>query len=375
MDIQRLKQLLSREENEKMDFKAELKLTTEGEKKELVKDVTAIANSRGGRGYIIFGVEDKTKRILGIEPDKYLEERIQQIIYNRTDPPVPVSLDLVKVKNKTVAVLTIFKSKHAPHQMLQTGAFYIRRGSTTDFARRAELASMMQENGLMTFETVIVKQATLEDLEMDRVNAFFKSINVLYTDQSQTLLLEAFGFIGQKNEGEFCPTIGGLLLFGRNPQLYLPQCYLKIINGDEIDIISGNILDMLDQAVHKVKIIISDENYPFDAFEEALANALVHRDYMDLSRGVLINVTKKAIEIINPGSLTQSKKVHLNIRECQPERRNAWLYQRLITIDERRRFIKSGIGMDRIRKSFENIGEVKFINLGKQNSFKVILPR
>ena len=64
MDIQRLKQLLSREENEKMDFKAQLKLTTEGEKKELVKDVTAIANSRGGRGYIIFGVEDKTKRLL-----------------------------------------------------------------------------------------------------------------------------------------------------------------------------------------------------------------------------------------------------------------------------------------------------------------------
>ncbi|NLX63317.1 MAG: transcriptional regulator [Clostridiaceae bacterium] len=374
MDVQRLKQLLSREENEKMDFKAQLKLTTESEKKELVKDVTAIANSRGGRGYIIFGVEDKTKRIIGIEPDDSLEERIQQIIYNRTDPPVPVSLDLVKIKNKTVAVLTIFKSKHAPHQVLQTGAFYVRRGSTTDFARRSELASMMQENGLMTFETVIVKQARLEDLEMDRVDAFFKNINV-YTDQFQTILLEAFGFIGQKNEGEFCPTIGGLLLFGKNPQLYLPQCYLKIINGDETDIISGNILSMLDQAVNRVKTIIKDENYPFAAFEEALANALVHRDYMDLSRGVLINITNKAIEIINPGALTQSKKVCLNFRECQPERRNAWLYQRIITIDERRRFIKSGVGMDRIRRSFEGIGEVKFINLGKQNSFKVILPR
>jgi len=374
VDVQRLKQLLSREENEKMDFKAEIKLTTEGEKKELVKDVTAIANSRGGRGYIIFGVEDKTKRIIGIEPDDSLEERIQQIIYNRTDPPVPVSLDLVKIKNKTVAVLTIFKSKHAPHQMLQTGAFYVRRGSTTDFARRSELAAMMQENGLMTFETVIVKQATLEDLEIDRVNAFFKSINV-YTDHSQTILMEAFGFIGQKNEGEYCPTIGGLLLFGKNPQLYLPQCYLKIINGDEIDIISGNILSMLDQAVNKIKTIINDENYPFTAFEEALANALVHRDYMDLSRGVLINITHKAIEIINPGSLTQSRKVCVNIRESHPDRRNAWLYQRLITIDERKRFIKSGIGMDRIRRSFEGIGEVKFINLGKQNSFKVILPR
>jgi predicted HTH transcriptional regulator len=374
VDIQRLKQLLSREEDEKLDFKAELKLTTEGEKKELVKDVTAIANSRGGRGYILYGVEDKTKRILGIKADDFLEEQIQQIIYNRTDPPVPVSLDLVEHKEKTVAVLTIYKSRHAPHQMLQTGAFYVRRGSTTDFARRSELASMMQENGLMTFETVIVKKATLEDLDMDRINKFFRSINV-YIDQSQTLLLEAFGFIGQKCENEFSPTIGGLLLFGKNPKVYLPQCYIKIIHGDDVDIISGNILYMMDLAVNKIKMIINDESYPYIAFEEALANALVHRDYMDLSRGVSISITDKTIEIINPGSVAQSKKVRLNLRECQPERRNAWLYQRLITIDERKRFIKSGIGMNRIRDAFEAIGHVKFINLGKQNSFKVILPR
>ncbi len=374
MEIQRLKQLLSREEDEKLDFKAELKISTEGEKKELVKDVTAIANSRGGRGYILYGVEDKTKRVLGINAEDFIEEQIQQIIYNRTDPPVPVSLDLVKYNNKTVAVLTIFKSRHSPHQMLQSGAFYVRRGSTTDFARRSELAAMMQENGLMTFETVIIKNATLEELDMERINKFFNSINV-HIDQSQTLLLEAFGFIGQKYEGEFSPTIGGLLLFGKRPQIYLPQCYIKIINGDNIDIIYGNILDMMDRVINSIKIIVNDDNYPFIAFEEALANALVHRDYMDLSRGVLINITYKTIEIINPGSLAQSKKVHLSFKECQPERRNSWLYQRLITIDDRKRFIKSGIGMDRIRKAFEGIGAVKFINLGKQNSFKVILPR
>jgi ATP-dependent DNA helicase RecG len=375
VDIQRLKQLLSREEDEKLDFKAELKITTEGEKKELVKDVTAIANSRGGRGYILYGVEDKTKSILGIDVGDCLEEQIQQIIYNRTDPPVPVSLDLVKYKDKTVAVLTIFKSKHSPHQMIQTGAFYVRRGSTTDFARRSELASMMQENGLMTFETVIVEKATLADLDMDQINKFLNSINVQHTDQNLTLLLEVFGFIGQKYEGEFSPTIGGLLLFGKNPQVYLHQCYVKIIDGDDIDIVSGNILYMMDQIMNKVKRIIKDDNYPYSAFEEALANALVHRDYMDLSRGVLIDISDKAIEIINPGSVARSKKVKLSMRECQPERRNAWLYQRLITIDERRRFIKSGIGMNRIRKAFEGIGPVKFINLGKQNCFKVILPR
>ena len=38
----------------------------ESGKKELAKDICAIANSRGGRGYIVIGVEDKTKRIIGI---------------------------------------------------------------------------------------------------------------------------------------------------------------------------------------------------------------------------------------------------------------------------------------------------------------------
>ena len=63
MDADRIKQLLRREENPKLDFKATLHLKTEGEKKELTRDVIAIANSRGGRGYILFGIEDKTKKL------------------------------------------------------------------------------------------------------------------------------------------------------------------------------------------------------------------------------------------------------------------------------------------------------------------------
>jgi len=43
--------------------------------------------------------------------------------------------------------------------MIQNGAFYIRRGSTTDIARRSEIANLFQENGLMTYETVILKMS------------------------------------------------------------------------------------------------------------------------------------------------------------------------------------------------------------------------
>lgn len=374
MDVHKLKQLLSQEENEKLDFKAELHLSTESERKELVKDVTAIANSRGGRGHIIFGVEDKTKRILGINPELFQEEQIQQIIYTRTDPPVPVKLDFINIEDKTVAVLTIFRSRHAPHQMISSGAFYIRRGSTTDVMRRSELASALQENGLMTFETVIVKDASLDDLDFGRINKFLESMNVS-VEQPQYILLEAFGFIARENNDEYYPTIGGLLLFGKKPQVYLPHCYVKITYHDFTEIIYGNILELLEKSVERISEIINDEEYPITAVEEALANALVHRDYLDMTRGVSVLITDRTIEIINPGAIAGGSKVYLNMKGWAPPRRNAWLYQRLITIDEKRRFMRTGMGICRIRKALDMTGAVKFINLGKQNTFKVVLPR
>jgi len=374
VDVHKLKQLLSQEENEKLDFKAELHLSTESERKELVKDVTAIANSRGGRGHIIFGVEDKTKRILGINPELFQEEQIQQIIYTRTDPPVPVKLDFINIEDKTVAVLTIFRSRHAPHQMISSGAFYIRRGSTTDVMRRSELASALQENGLMTFETVIVKDASLDDLDFGRINKFLESMNVS-VEQPQYILLEAFGFIARENNDEYYPTIGGLLLFGKKPQVYLPHCYVKITYHDFTEIIYGNILELLEKSVERISEIINDEEYPITAVEEALANALVHRDYLDMTRGVSVLITDRTIEIINPGAIAGGSKVYLNMKGWAPPRRNAWLYQRLITIDEKRRFMRTGMGICRIRKALDMTGAVKFINLGKQNTFKVVLPR
>jgi len=66
MDIRKLNSILKREEGPKLDFKLRLELWNETGKKELAKDVCAIANSNGGRGHIIIGIEDKTKRIVGI---------------------------------------------------------------------------------------------------------------------------------------------------------------------------------------------------------------------------------------------------------------------------------------------------------------------
>lgn len=374
MDAQRLKQLLSREESEKLDFKACLKLCTESDKKELVKDVTAIANSRGGRGHILYGVEDKTKRILGIDKSDFQEEQIQQIIYNRTDPPVPVQVDFVEYERKTLAVITIYKSRHAPHQVIQNGSFYIRRGSTTDHLRRAELASIFQENGLLSFETVIRTDAGLDALDMKRIRSFFSGLQIV-GDRPNEILMETFGFIGDKGNGEYSPTIGGLLLFGQNMQVYMPHSHIRIIQDQHAEVRTDNIPGMLDWASARMRKIIDDDEYPFAAVEEAIANALVHRDYLDASRGITVNITKKSIEITNPGAYFGGNRVYGYRRDDFPLRRNPWLYQRLFLVDEKKRFLKYGLGINNIKRAFEGIGKVKFINLGRSNAFRVVFPR
>ncbi|HOQ36531.1 MAG TPA: putative DNA binding domain-containing protein [Acetivibrio sp.] len=374
MDEYKLRQLLKKEEGPKLDFKAELNLSTEGDKKELTKDVIAMANSRGGRGYILFGIEDKTKRIIGINPADFSEEQIQQIIYNRCDPPIPISVDFFNIEGKTVGALTVYRSSNKPHQMIQNGAFYVRRGSTTGVARRSEIANLLQENGLMTYETVILKNVGLEELDYDLIKDYLGTLNV-YSDNPSELILEALGIIGEMEEGAgYHPTIGGMLLFGKNPYLFLPHVYIKVDYKNDVRLFYGNILKMLDDVSAYMRSIIKIENYPFNALEEVIANALVHRDYLDVSKGITITVTQKNIEISNPGALIANNSVYRFSRESNPDRRNSWLYQRLLTLDTKRRFMKSGLGMKRVKNSFASIGPVKFINIGSQNLFKVLLP-
>jgi ATP-dependent DNA helicase RecG len=375
MNSSKLKQLLKQEEGPKLDFKASLCLSTESEKKELTKDVIAMANSKGGRGYIVFGIEDKTKELLGIDSTDFKEEQIQQIIYNRCDPPVPISVDFVHLEDKLVAVVTVFRSNHQPHQMMQNGAFYIRRGSTTDTARRNEIANLFQDYGLMTYETVLLKNANMDELDFDLIKQYFKNLNVI-SEKPSEVILEAMGIIGQKVEGEtYHPTIGGLLLFGKNPTIFLPHNYIKVTNRDDARCFYGNILKMLDDVCEYLKDIIDDKSYPIEALNEAIANALAHRDYLDSSRGIAVSINDKNIEISNPGALKANNSVYRFIKENNPERRNSWLYQRLLTLDNQKRFLKSGIGLGRIKKDFKDIGEVKFLNIGSQNLFKVIIPR
>ncbi len=374
MNEAKMRQLLRQEEGPKLDFKAMLHLETESEKKELVKDVIAIANTRGGRGHIVYGVEDKTKCMLGMQPENFTEEQIQQIIYNRSDPPVAVQVEFLSLDGFLLMSITIFRSQHRPHQMLQTGAFYVRRGSTTDVARRDELAGMLQENGLFSFETVPVPGATMDDLMPEKISAYVYPSPKKDLPAPSMSLLEALGFVSDVGNSRYVPTIGAILLFGKRPEIFFPQHHIRLVCGEWVEVVYGCVPDMMDKAMHLARQMINNENWPMEALEEALSNAILHRDYLDNGRGIDINITPKTVEVCNPGALKDGNSMVRHHNAAYPVRRNPWLYQRLMGVDRMHRFQRTKKGTKRIMHELEKYGSVRFVNLGEENLFKVLMP-
>lgn len=303
MTIQKLEELIKAGESEKLDYKQEFSLDTETKKKEFVKDITAIANSKGGRGYLIFGVADKTREAVGIGEKHPSEETVFQVISTRCDPPVPVRYEEVNYRGKKIVVLTIFKSSQRPHQILQTGTFYIRRGSTTDIARRYEIASMLQDNGLVCYETTPIRQASIDDFDYDMLDKYLFR-NFSGDNKSNLLILESMGFITYNNDSkEYNPTSGGMLIFGKNPQRFLPSTGIRVEFNGKTTLFDGNIPTMLDNIEKFISEKSLLKNYPINAIYEALYNAVVHRDYWDTTRETVVIIRHKSIEITNPGAI------------------------------------------------------------------------
>ena len=364
MELNKFERLLKKEEHSKLDFKEEFHIKTENEKKELAKDVIAMANTKGGRGYIIFGVEDETKKITGIDPSLFHEETIQQIINSRSHPPIPISVQQVIYENKVLVLLIIYKSELKPHQMIQNGSFYIRRGSTTDVATREEIASMLQENGLFSYERVLLPDVSMDAMNIEILEKYF------YKDDR---LWEALGIVGEHSNG-LCPTIGGLLLFGKRPQDYLPHTYIELNYKGEKKVLDGSIKEILGKAEEFLRNECPNIEYPIEQLVEVIGNALIHRDYLDGSRGITVDITSKNIIICNPGSLVEGNKIYRGRVVDNPKRRNPWLYQRAVLVDDQKRFFQHEMGMEKVHKAFKPFGKVKYINLSSRNLFKVILP-
>lgn len=377
MDNKKLLTLIKKQEGTKLDFKLRLELYNETGKKELTKDICAIANSNGGRGYIIVGIEDKTKEIIGIqEDDMFYEEQIQQIISTRCEPPIPIEVDFVDIQNKKIGVISIYDGDQKPYQVRENGAFYIRRGSTTDVMRKQELIALFEENLSLTIETCPLIRSEISMLNMELVNKYFNKKGIDINEENRKFLLLSTGIVFEhKDSSPLKCTYGGLLVFSDKNYIYIPNNMIKIINKlnneqGELHIIQGNLLSMIDEAEDIIRRILP-KKYPVQAVIEAVKNAVLYREYFDLNKVIEVIVDVDDIIISSPGEFIGE---NIKGERTNYNKRNIWLYEKLISLDDKKRFLCSGRGFAIIKNSFNGKRRVRFINSRIEHSFKVILP-
>ncbi|WP_195986638.1 ATP-binding protein [Clostridium sp. D53t1_180928_C8] len=377
MNKKKLLSLIQQREGTKLDFKLKIDISSESGKKELAKDVCAIANSKGGRGYLIIGVEDRTKRLVGINKAKALdEEKIQQVVSSRCEPPIPIKVEIVNLDGVDIGIITIFDGGQKPYQIKETGAFHIRRGSITDTMRKSELVAAFEENQLLTVETCQIVNSSAEFLNRNLIDQYFKSKGITITRENQKFLLESAGitYLDKRSRKVRC-TFGGLLVFCDSNNICIPNNAIRIINkiNDNYPrafMINGTLLDMIDKTEEKMYTLLP-RDYPVFAIMEAVKNSVMYREYSIIDKIIEIVLTKNSVIIISPGQLVSKGNI---LGDMGYNKRNMWIYDKLISLDEGKRFINDGNGLVRIKEAFKGKRKVRLINSTLDNCFKVILP-
>ncbi len=147
------------EENINLDYKKEIDLSPKG-RKELCKDVSAFANSRGG--VIIYGIEEKKNElgipvpvdpIAGIDAD-IDREQVENILLNSIQPRLhfePKRILLSDDPQRCVFIISIPQSLQAPHMVTKDkdNRYYKRFNYSSVLMEEYEVRDLFQRNAQM----------------------------------------------------------------------------------------------------------------------------------------------------------------------------------------------------------------------------------
>ena len=99
----------------------EYKVTVPEKSEKYMKTVVAFANGRGGK--IVFGIDDKTLDIVGMDVDNIYKtmDAITNAISDACEPAIRPDVALQTVKDKTVIVVEILPGAQRPYYIKSQG--------------------------------------------------------------------------------------------------------------------------------------------------------------------------------------------------------------------------------------------------------------
>jgi ATP-dependent DNA helicase RecG len=324
--------ILRNGENSAVEFKRD-DITVE----QLAKELVAFSNFEGGM--VLLGVEDDGT-ISGITRPK-LEEWVMTTCRDKIRQEIIPFYEVLRdvEPGKDVAVVRVPAGSNVQSVWHKNrNIYYIRVGTQSREPSTDELSRLFQQRGTFRAELRPVSGATFNDLDLRRLKDYFgrvrKQDDIPADDDLtgwQTLLLNT------ELMAEDGVTLSAVLLFGRNPNRFLPQAGIDAaaFPGTEKDYaaverikLRGPLTPLMNERGELVEAGLVEQafdfvrrntgttatledgvrrkerpTYPPEAIREVMVNALIHRDYLLAATDIELSVYSDRIEVISPGRL------------------------------------------------------------------------
>lgn len=324
-------------ESEYIEFKQEVPKKSEV----YMKTVVAFANGSGGK--IVFGVEDSTFEVLGINQEDAFSimDGITSAICDSCTPMIMPIVTLASIEEKVVIVVNIMPGSQRPYYLKAKGkekGTYIRVSGTTRPADSFVLKELEFEGVNRCFDqTYAASEGCVTEDEInhlcDRMYQYAvehcnskEASERINRPTGQNLL--SWGFI-VKWENKCYPTNAFLLMTSN----LFPQATIQcaVFKGKDRDVFidrreyNGDIVTQLDAAYEYVlrNINMGSEinglyrtdiyELPTECIREMICNAVVHRSYLHPS-SIQVAVYDDRVEVTSPGMLFGSLRLK-DIRE------------------------------------------------------------
>ena len=331
--------------------------------KSWLKSVSAFANGEGG--VLVFGITDDDV-VVGLAHAEEDGETISENVKTKLDPVPNINLEYKEVEEAKLILLHVQSSDETPCYYIgdKQRIAYIRIGNESVVADRTQLRNLVMKGTGRSYDT-LPSAYRFEDMAFSRLKSIhFKRLNRSFEDSE----FISWGIIGE--DGRM--TNAGALVADDSPIRH-SRVFCTRWNGltmtsglgeaiDDVEL-EGCVIGQLQDAVtfvrnnsHKKWWKEADHreelpDYPERAVTESIANAIIHRSYMEIGSEVHVDMYDNRIEIYSPGGMMDGSLIQqLDPLTVPSKRRNpllADIFSRLDLMERR------GSGMKKIIDAYK----------------------
>ncbi len=354
----------------------------------LAQHLSAFANNPGG-GFIVFGIDDVSGNVIGINRDKAIEivDKLSSIGRDSLEPNVPIDHYIETYNEKHILIIHIkensIKPVHLKNKTIEDS--FIRSGGTTRRASRQEIGGLLLNSKTPNFEelhsTKLLSQEQVLGL-IDYKDLFHLLRKPLPSNLSEIFyILQNEKITSEENDGYYITNFGALACANNLKDFDgLSRKSIRVIRYKGLNKAEGyaigfeGLIQFVKQMLPSSEIIksalrVEETVFPEIALRELFANALIHQDFTIRGSGPLIEIFDDRITITNPGKLLPTKQLE-RIIGTNPESRNEVLassFRRFGICEER------GSGFTKTIASIELYGLPPLKLEELENAFKVTL--